>query len=92
MSNQGDITQAWRTLQAMLDELRSTKGADLHLPDARAHTLSTLDTAYAAFTRIEAEVDKLGQELESQHQRLDAAMEQYAIDSPAENTELTEQE
>ncbi len=84
MSNQDDITQAWHTFQSLLDELRSIPTEDMGLPDARAQVRHLLDDAYTALTRIETELDELGQELEAQHQRLGTAMEPYSVDVSTE--------
>ncbi len=69
MSNQVDISQTFQTLSALLDELRSMSNADV----LSAPYHPTIEAAYAALAKIETEVDTLGQELEYQHQRLDAA-------------------
>jgi hypothetical protein len=67
-----------RTLCARVETLRHLEYVDLLLPGQQKHYEQTLEDAYAALAQVETALDKLGQELEFQHQRLGGAVEHYA--------------
>ena len=63
-------------LCARLETLRHLEIADLQLPEQQKHYERTLEDAYAALAEVETALDKLGQELEFQHQRLGEVRDQ----------------
>jgi hypothetical protein len=63
-------------LSARLETLRDLDIADLRLPGQQKHYEQTLEDAYAALAQVETALDKLGQELEYQHQRLGEVRDQ----------------
>ncbi len=81
MSDQADISQAFQTLYALLDELRNIDSANILTTPYH----SMIEAAYTALGKIETEVDALGQELEYQHQRLDAARDAALAEATQES-------
>ncbi len=65
-------------LSARLETLGHLDIADLLLPGQQKHYEQTLEDAYATLAEVETALDKLGQELEFQHQRLGGTVEHYA--------------
>jgi len=76
-------TASLQKLCARLETLRHLDIADLQLPGQQKHYEQTLEDAYAALAQVETALDKLGQELEYQHQRLGGAVEYYAQEEGA---------
>lgn len=74
MNNQIDSSADFRRLQTCLETLQSVNAENMLIsggPQERYHEI--LEMAYTALGRIETEVDALSEELEHQHQCLDAA-------------------
>jgi len=71
------LIEALHTLLARLDRLRNLEGQEFLLLGRVQQYYSTLEDAYAAYSKVETAVDVLGQELEYQHARLDKAVKQY---------------
>lgn len=71
------LIEALQTLHASLEKLRAMERTEFLLPDRIEQYHSTLEDAYAAYSKIETAVDALGQELEYQHARLDKAVKHY---------------
>ena len=67
--------EALRTLASRLETLRHREPTDHELPEQQKPATTLLEDAYAALTRIETTVDKLGQELEYHHARLGKTLE-----------------
>ncbi len=63
-------------LCARLETLGHLEIADLRLPGQQKRYEQTLEDASAALTQVETALDKLGQELEFQHQRLGEVRDQ----------------
>jgi len=63
-------------LSARLETLRHLEIADLQLPGQQKRYEQTLEDAYAALAQVETALDKLGQELDYQHQRLGEVRDQ----------------
>jgi hypothetical protein len=72
-----------RRLCTRLETLRHLDIIDLQLPGQQEHYVQTLEDAYAALDQVETTLDKLGQELEYEHQRLGEAVEQHAQEEGA---------
>ncbi len=70
-------------LSAWLETLRHLEIADLRLPGQQKHDEQTLEDASAALAQVATALDKLGQELEYQHQRLGGAVEHYVQEEGA---------
>jgi len=75
MDNIEAIIEALHTLSARLEALRTMERSELRVPCQSDQYRSTLEDAYASYSKIETAVDELGQELEYHHQRLGAAGE-----------------
>ena len=67
-------------LSARLETLRHLEIADLQLPGQQKLYEQTLEDAYAALAQVETALDKLGQELEYQHQRLGEMRDQGDVE------------
>ncbi len=61
--------EALRTLASRLETLRLMETTDHELPEQQKQSITLLEDAYAALTRIETTVDELRQELEYHHER-----------------------
>jgi len=70
-------------LCARLETLCHLDITDLQLPEQQKHYEQTLEDAYTALAKVETALDKLGQELEYQHQRLGEAVEHHAQEEGA---------
>lgn len=90
MNNQIDISADFRRLQSCLEALQSINAENLLIPGGpqeRYHEI--LEMAYTALGRIETEVDVLSEELEHQHQRLDAARDAALAEATQGSEEMT---
>ena len=56
-----------------LAQLRRMDSATMQSPESITAYHQTLEAAYAAYGRIETAVDEIGEQLEAEHTRLDAA-------------------
>ncbi|HVB25085.1 MAG: hypothetical protein WCD86_08935 [Ktedonobacteraceae bacterium] len=65
-----------RTVMNRLAQLRHLNGATMHTPESMAAYHQALEAAYVAYGRIETIIDEIGEQLEAEHTRLDAALEQ----------------
>ena len=63
-----------QTVATSLAHLRRLDSATMQSPESITVYHQTLEAAYAAYGRIETVVDELGQQLETEHMRLDAAI------------------
>ncbi len=65
-----------RTVYAQLEVLRQMSGPEMLLPGRVARSQEVLEEIYAAYSRVETQVDELGQQLEYEHSRLDKEVKQ----------------
>lgn len=65
------------TISTYLEQLRCMDSATMHEAETIAGFHRTLEAAYAAYRRIETVMDELGEQLEAEHTRLDAALTAY---------------
>lgn len=70
-----------RTVTNCLWQLRHMDDTAMHTPENVAVYHQTLEAAYAAYGRIETVIDEISEQLEAEHTRLDAAIEQARIAS-----------
>ena len=71
-----ELEQVINDLQAVtnrLAQLRRMDSATMYSPESIAAYHHALEAAYAAYGRIETVIDEIGQQLEAEHMRLDAA-------------------
>ena len=74
--DENELLTDMRTLSACLKQLGEMTGSEILLSGReRYHEL--LENAYAAYGRVETQVDEWGQQLEYEHQRLDKGVKQY---------------
>jgi len=64
-----------QTVATSLAQLRRMDSATMQSPESMAAYHHTLEAAYAAYGRIETVIDEIGEQLEAEHTRLDAAIE-----------------
>ncbi|MGH2496551.1 MAG: hypothetical protein ACRDIV_17775 [Ktedonobacteraceae bacterium] len=77
MDDIDELLEPLRSFYASLAKLHEMSGPEMLLPGRVETYHSTLEDAYAAYSKIETKVDELGQQLEAEHARLDAGVKKY---------------
>lgn len=88
--DENELLANMRTLSACLEQLREMTGPEMLLSGRIEHYHQLLEDAYAAYGRIETQVDEWGQQLEYEHQRLDKGVKPYGsnIAEPDSSTDV----
>lgn len=75
--DENELLTDMHILSVSLEQLREMTGPELGLPGGVERYHQLLEDAYAAYGRLETQVDEWGQQLEYDHQRLDKEVKQY---------------